>query len=170
MSEMKNAMVGQAPVNVSIRAMEATSDLPGDVLDLLHRAFAYMEARIDPPSSLHRLSVERIREDAAAGGLIGAFDGEALVGCVFVRAHGDALYVGKLAVEPSRQGQGIGKMLLAEAERRAVARGLSALTLQTRVELTENHQAFARAGFVKTGETAHDGYDRPTSITMTKLI
>jgi len=156
--------------NLSIRGIEADSSLPQSVLDLLHRAFAYMEARIDPPSSLHRLTVDRIRDDAKAGGLIGAFAGEVLVGCAFVKPDGNALYVGKLAVDPSCQGQGIGKLLLAEAERRAIDRGLPALTLQTRIELTENHRAFARAGYVKTGETAHKGYDRPTSITMTKVI
>lgn len=163
-------MTALPPENLSIREIEADSSLPELVLALLHRAFAYMETRIDPPSSLHRLTVDRIREDAQAGGLIGAFAGKALVGCAFVKPDGNALYVGKLAVDPSCQGKGIGKLLLAEAERRAVERGLPALILQTRVELTENHRAFARAGFVKTGETAHKGYDRPTSITMTKVI
>lgn len=163
-------MATQAPAGLSIRGIKANSALLGDVLDLLHRAFAYMDARIDPPSSLHRLTIARIREDAAADGLIGAFVDEVLVGCAFVKPDGNALYVGKLAIDPSCQWQGIGKLLLAEAERRAVERGLPALILQTRVELSENHRAFARVGFVKTGETAHDGYDRPTSITMTKVI
>ena len=33
-------------------------------------------------------------------------------------------------------------------------------------ELIENHATFAALGFRKTGETAHAGYSRPTSITM----
>ena len=48
--------------------------------------------------------------------------------------------------------------------------GLSTLTLETRIELTQNHQAFQQLGFVKTGETAHDGFAHPTSITMTKHL
>lgn len=163
-------MTAKISENVSIREIGAENDLLENVLGLLHRAFAYMDDRIDPPSSLHRLTVDRIGQDAAAGGLIGAFAGEALVGCAFVKPDENTLYVGKLAIEPTSQGQGIGKLLLAEAERRAVERGLPALTLQTRVELTENHRAFSRVGFVKTGETAHAGYERPTSITMTKII
>ena len=40
------------------------------------------------------------------------------------------------------------------------------LELSTRIELVENHATFARMGFAKTAETAHEGFDRPTSIVM----
>jgi hypothetical protein len=36
--------------------------------------------------------------------------------------------------------------------------------------LTANHGAFARLGFREMARTAHDGYDRPTSITMRKVL
>ncbi len=48
--------------------------------------------------------------------------------------------------------------------------GHAVLELETRIELTENHDTFAALGFVKTGEHAHDGYDRPTFITMRKRL
>jgi len=48
--------------------------------------------------------------------------------------------------------------------------GVAILELDTRIELTENHQTFAALGFVKTGEHAHDGYDHPTFITMQKSL
>lgn len=83
-----------------------------------------------------------------------------------MRPKDDALYVGKLAVRPGMQGQGIGRALVAAAREEARARGLPALELQTRIELAENHAAFARMGFVKVAETAHPGFARPTSITM----
>jgi phosphinothricin acetyltransferase len=51
---------------------------------------------------------------------------------------------------------------------RARALGLPRVTLQTRVELTENHTAFEAMGFRKTGATAHAGYDRPTSFTYAR--
>jgi len=155
---------------ISVREISSDAAILPDVLELLHRSFAYMEDRIDPPSSLHRLTPANIRETARQGGLVGAFDGEELVGCVFLKYDGEALYVGKLAVEPGRQGHGIGRALILEAERRAADRDFLKVTLQTRIELIENHTAFAKMGFVKTGETAHDGYDRPTSITMTKIL
>ena len=48
----------------------------------------------------------------------------------------------------------------------AVKRDLGTLELSVRIELNENHAAFARMGFMKTLEVAHPGYDRPTSLTM----
>lgn len=40
------------------------------------------------------------------------------------------------------------------------------LELETRIELVENHSIFAAMGFKKIGETAHDGYQNATSVTM----
>jgi hypothetical protein len=59
---------------------------------------------------------------------------------------------------------------MASAEADAKILGLAALELESRIELTENHQAFAALGFTKTGETAHPGYNRATSITMRKPV
>ena len=42
--------------------------------------------------------------------------------------------------------------------------------LDTRIELTENHATFAALGFTKIAERAHDGYERPTFITMRKTL
>lgn len=136
------------------------------VRTLIHEAFAYMEGRIEPPSSALRLTPQSMAADAADGALLLAKSGSALVGCVFVRPKGDALYIGKLAVRPSLHGSGIGKALVGAARAEAQALGLKILELQTRVELTENHAVFAQMGFIKTGETAHQGYERSTSITM----
>ena len=48
--------------------------------------------------------------------------------------------------------------------------GLTTLELQSRIELLENHAAFTAMGFVKTAETAHPGYDRPTTFTFRKAL
>lgn len=142
----------------------------GAVRELILAAFAYMDGRIDPPSSALRLTPESMAADAAKGALLLAEQDGALVGCVFCRAQDDALYVGKLAVRPGLQGGGIGRALMAAAEAEARTRGLPFMELQTRIELIENHATFAKLGFVKTGEDAHAGYDRPTSITMRKRL
>jgi GNAT superfamily N-acetyltransferase len=154
------------PIEVAIcRAAVDFADWEA-VRTLIHDAFASMEGRIDPPSSALRLTPQSMAADAADGALLLAELGGTLVGCVFVRPKQDALYIGKLAVRPDLQGSGIGKALVAAARAEARALGLKALELQTRIELTENHAAFARMGFMKTAETAHRGYQRPTSITM----
>ncbi|TIQ57062.1 MAG: GNAT family N-acetyltransferase, partial [Mesorhizobium sp.] len=68
------------------------------------------------------------------------------------------------------QGQGIARQLMQAVEDLARNRGKPAIELQTRIELNGNHAAFARLGFRETERTAHKGYDRPTSITMRKVI
>ena len=133
---------------------------------LILDAFAYMDARINPPSSALRLTPRSMQADAAKGTLLLAYRTNDLVGCVFAQAKDDALYIGKLAVRPDLRGAGIGRKLVEAAREEARRRGLAMLELQTRIELTENHAMFARMGFVKTAETAHEGFDRPTSITM----
>lgn len=133
---------------------------------LILDAFAYMDSRINPPSSALRLTAQSMKADADKGALLIAERAGDLVGCVFAQVKGDALYIGKLAVRPGLQGAGVGRKLVDAAREEARRRGLGILELQTRIELTENHATFARMGFVKTAETAHEGFDRPTSITM----
>jgi GNAT superfamily N-acetyltransferase len=134
--------------------------------DLLHRTYAYMDTRIDPPSSLHRLTPEGLAQKAGDETLILALDNTQMVGCMFCRGEKPWLYVGKVAVEEDRQGQGIGGRLFAHAFELARREGFEGLELETRIELVENHQAFGNLGFVKVGEDAHEGYDQPTSIRM----
>jgi GNAT superfamily N-acetyltransferase len=153
---------------MAIAVRHAPPDFAGweAVRGLILEAFAFMRDRIDPPTSALRMTPTSMAADMAAGALLLAEVDGALAGCAFVRPCGDALYIGKLAVRPDRQGNGVGRALVAAAREEAGRLGLAALELQTRIELTENHAAFARMGFVQTGETAHPGYDRSTSITM----
>ena len=138
------------------------------VYTLIHEAFAYMDGRINPPSSVHRLTESDVRAQCQNGEVWAL--GEPVQACVLLSIKPDCLYVGKLAVAAEQRGQGLARQLIDTAARRAKVLGLPCLELETRVELTENHTAFAKLGFVKTGEQAHEGYDRPTSITMRKLV
>ena len=148
---------------------EGFDDL-GGLLALLREAFAYMEGRIDPPSSLHRLDAAGLADKSAAEELILAIRNGELVGCLFAVPRGDLLYLGKVAVKPGLQGQGITRRMMNLAEAGAQSRGLKAFELQTRVELTENHRAFAALGFERVAETSHAGFDRVTSLTYRKAL
>ncbi|MFK3781632.1 GNAT family N-acetyltransferase [Agrobacterium sp. NPDC089420] len=142
-----------------------------ELLALIMASFAYMDGVIDPPSSAYRLTPENLAEKARAEAAFVAWDGDELLGCMFCRPEPPAsLYIGKLCVSPKAQGSGIGRMFLQQAEVLARALALPALRLETRIELLANHAKFAGWGFVKTAENAHAGYDRPTSIEMTKLL
>ena len=136
--------------------------------DLIVRAFAGMDGRIDPPSSAHHLTPDAIAAQAVSGEVwvIGAPS----VACVFLTVLPDKLYLGKLAVDPAVQRMGYARRLIGVAEARAHELGLPALELSTRIELTENHATFRALGFVQNGMSSHAGFARPTTLIFTKRL
>lgn len=140
-------------------------------LRLLHCAFGYMDGRIDPPSSLHRLTAQQVRDFACDEVLLAVFDPkQGPIACLFVTVKTDHLYLGKWAVHPRHQGKGLARALLAWVDENAHCWDAKHLILETRIELVENHATFARLGFQEVARTAHPGYDRPTGITMQRAL
>lgn len=137
---------------------------------LLVKSFSYMTGRIDPPSSLQKLSISGLQAKADVEDLFLALRNETLIGCMFGTPKGHRYYVGKLAVDETARGYGVARQLIASAAQIAQSQGRAILELQTRVELVENHKAFQALGFEKTAETAHRGFDRPTSYTYQKRL
>ena len=135
------------------------------LLALIARAFAYMEGRIDPPSSLHRLTPQGL----AASGEVWVL-GQPAQACMVLKPVEGALYLGKLAVEPDLQGRGLGRLMVAQAFERAREMGLECLELETRVELSENHRFYLGLGFAEVGRSAHAGFERPTSVRYAKRV
>lgn len=135
---------------------------------LIARAFAGMAGRIDPPSSLHRLTAQDLARQAVTGEVW--VIGVPALACVVLTPKGDALYLGKLAVDPGQQGKGFGRTLMDMAEDRARALGFAVLELETRVELAENQRLFTGLGFAQVARTVHPGFDRPTSLTYRKPV
>ncbi len=81
--------------------------------------------------------------------------GGVLVGCVHVEAHGGVGHFGMLAVDPERQAGGLGRRLVAEAERVAQTRfGAQAMELDVIAGRDELIAWYARQGYAFTGETA----------------
>ena len=140
----------------------------GAVLGLIRAEFAYMDGRIDPPSSMHRLSVQDIarQADRAEVWVIGT----APIACMFLTPKNNWLYLGKLAVASSSRGTGLARVMVDTAMARAADLGLQGVELETRVELTFNHATFRALGFVESGRSAHPGFDRPTSLTFRKSL
>ncbi|WP_315898669.1 GNAT family N-acetyltransferase [Vannielia litorea] len=137
---------------------------------LLVESFAYMEGRIDPPSSLAALTPERLEAKAEREVLMLVRYGSRIVACGYAAPKRPVMYLGKLAVTEALRGQGLMRQMVDLAEQMARDGGFEALELQSRVELVENHAAFAALGFVEAGRTAHEGFERPTSITFRRSV
>lgn len=155
---------------VCITPIGSDFDRWSELLQLVQDSFAYMDGIIDPPSSAHHLTVNALREKAKEECGFAAFIDGALVGCVFIKEKADHFYLGKLAVAPAFEGQGIARQLMEVADQQAVARDKPVMELQARIELTRNHAVFEKLGYRKVSETAHPGFTRTTSITMRKRI
>jgi GNAT superfamily N-acetyltransferase len=141
------------------------------LLALILTSFAYMQPRIDPPSSALHLTRQSLMEKARAEKAYAAVENDQLLGCIFCKPEPpDCLYIGKLAVAPEAQGKGVGRLLLQAAEDYAAGCGFSCLRLETRIELAENHRVFTRWGFVQTAEGCHPGFTRQTFIEMRKQL
>lgn len=111
-----------------------------------------------------RIDAERMRDiiDAKQSAVIVAsLDGKPLA-CAHVAIEDDAGYFGMFSVEPEAQGTGIGKLVLAEAERIVYTRWQSSLMRMTVIDVRESLLAFyERRGYVRTGRHAPFPYGDP---------
>jgi GNAT superfamily N-acetyltransferase len=145
---------------------------PGDVpalLRLVHAAFAEHEGRLTPPSGAHRENATTIAERLEHGALL-AEEGSEPLGCLFYRERGRELYVGRLAVLPSRRGLGVGRKLLETAFELGRERGLEAVIVGVRLQLPENIGFFTSIGFRPYDVGTHDGFSYPTFLWMRRLL
>lgn len=139
---------------------------------------AFSRAVIDDLSAVEALVraayapyVERIGREPApvgadyvssieAGRVMLARSGAELVGVLVTVPAPDFLLVENVAVDSSRQGEGIGSSLLARAEAEARDLGLRELRLYTNVKMTENLDYYPRRGYRQIGRHREDGFDR----------
>src|SRR5215472_15164979 len=137
------------------------SDLPA-VREVVTSAYARYLDRMD------RLPAPMLNDyrAATAAGQVWVL-GDPVFGVIVLIGQGNALLVENVAVAPAAQGQGFGRMLMEFAERQALARGLSKVTLYTNEVMTENLELYARLGFREVSRRAEDGYRR---VYMEKII
>ena len=151
-----------------IRRLQPNDQALSEVLTLIRTSFAFMTGRIDPPSSMHQLTVQDLSDQAHASWILAM--GDPVEACVVASPLPHALYLGKMAVDAILRGQGVGRLLVAACVEIAREMGHDRLELQVRIELVENQQAFAKMGFVKVSENCHPGYGCVTEITMQKIL
>ncbi len=100
-----------------------------------------------------RRSLARIEAPASGFLVIQRTDGDGLAGAVYVEVRGDRGYFGLLSVDPSHQGQGLGRVLVEAAEARCRAAGCRALDIDVVNLRTELPAFYAKFGFRPTGVT-----------------
>lgn len=107
-----------------------------------------------------------------ASRLLIAWEDEAPLGCVNVADRGNALaYLGLLCIEPARQGSGLGKQLMAAAERYArdsfAANRIEMTVIDARTELIAWYR---RHGYVPSGEERPFPIPLDPPLAMTVLV
>ena len=148
------------PETVTTVRIAVAADLPR-LHPVIERAYRGDSARQGWTHEADLLSGERIDDDTLramladpAQILLIAEQGQVALGCVSLTARGDGLvYLGLLCVDPMRQAGGIGKAIIAAAEK--VARDtldgdrIEMTVIDSRIELIAYYE---RRGFVRTGE------------------
>jgi ribosomal protein S18 acetylase RimI-like enzyme len=111
-----------------------------------------------------RVDADRIREMIQKPGsviLAGEGDGE-LVACVHLERTGNACYLGMLTIRPTLQAGGLGRQMLAAAERWAVEHWSSKTMHMTVIaQRTELIAWYERRGYRRTGTRKPFPYDDP---------
>jgi GNAT superfamily N-acetyltransferase len=87
-------------------------------------------------------------------------DARGLAGILVVLPQAGYLLLDNIAVAPERQGEGIGRRLLAAAESEALQRGFDELRLYTNAAMHENLVMYAKLGWKECGRAEHAGYQR----------
>jgi len=72
----------------------------------------------------------------------------------------DAYFIDNIAIDPARQGEGLGRQLMHHAVGEARRRRLPAIRLYTNAAMTENLSIYVHMGFVETHRAVEKGFNR----------
>lgn len=140
--------------------MQIRPAVPGeaqDVHELVQRAYEHYVERIGRrPGPME----EDYAEKVAQGLVFVADEAGEVVGLVVLVREPDHLLVENVAVVPERQGEGIGRALLAFAEDVAREAGTPTLRLYTHAAMTENLALYPRLGYEQVDRRTDDGFER----------
>jgi len=81
-----------------------------------------------------------------------------VAGYMIAWPQADAYFIDAIALDPTRQGQGLGRRLMDHAVSKAEQLLLPAIQLYTNVAMTENLSMYAHLGFVETHRAMAKGF------------
>lgn len=87
-------------------------------------------------------------------------DDQPIAAIIVLLEKADHLLLDNIAVRRARQGQGLGRQLIAFAEEEARRQGFAEIRLYTHITMIENIALYTRLGFVETGRGRDGGYER----------
>jgi len=136
-----------------VRPADAT-DLP-EVERIVRAAYSKYVARIGkPPGPVLDDYAAHIRSHALW------VAGEPIGGLIVLLPEDAYLLLDNIAVDPARQGQGVGRILMQFADIEARRRGYRELRLYTHETMVENIALYSRSGWVQTGRGVQNGFAR----------
>jgi ribosomal protein S18 acetylase RimI-like enzyme len=130
------------------------ADLPA-IKTVIHAAYGKYLTRMDrPPAPMLRDYGSSV-EDGTTWVI-----GSPAAAVLTLYPRDDHLLVENIAIDPSAQGQGLGRALMTFAEQEAARRGFTRMALVTHEVMTENQAIYARLGYTEVERRAEDGYRR----------
>ena len=117
------------------------------ITNLVNAAFQVERFFIDGD----RINIAKVRKMMGTGAFLLAEREDALLACVYVEIRGERAYFGLLAVDPVRQGKGLGRKMMVEAERFARAAGCLFGDLRIVSIRAELPPFYRGLGYVETG-------------------
>jgi GNAT superfamily N-acetyltransferase len=114
---------------------------------LINAAFVVEQIAIEGD----RVDADGIRGYLARGKFLLLEEGTALLGCVYAELRSAHGYVGLLSVDPVRQGCGLGRQLMAVAEKYFSAAGCTAVDLRIISARPELLRFYGKLGYAETG-------------------
>lgn len=142
-------------MTIEIRAATSSNTLV--VRDVVRAAYAkYIERIGKEPAPM----LDDYASLIAAGEVWVAVENAEVLGALVMRVAEDYLFVGNVAVKPDQQGKGLGRALIAFAEKEAKGYGLREIRLYTNEAMYENLAVYERLGFEETERRWDSGYRR----------
>jgi ribosomal protein S18 acetylase RimI-like enzyme len=136
---------------------KATAEDTARIGAIARAAYAKYVPRIgrEPPPMIADFAAE-----VAAGHVVVIGTAGAVGGYMIAWPETDAYLIDNIAIDPARQGEGLGRQLMHHAVGEARRRRLAALRLYTNAAMTENLSMYAHMGFVETHRAIEKGFKR----------
>jgi ribosomal protein S18 acetylase RimI-like enzyme len=146
-----------APTGTTSRIRRASPDDAECVRSIARAAFEKYTVRIGrEPAPMVADCVTAIKADQ----VVVIETAAVVVGYLIGWPETDAYFIDNIAIEPTRQGEGLGRKLMDHAIEGARRLGLPAVRLYTNVAMSENLSIYAHLGFSETHRAWEDGIHR----------